>query len=171
LAIGPELIKFEPKHLLEISRREDKPEERVNRDFEAVKRYHNLAYTGIVDGRILGSAGMFIGLVYRDGGKMVNDSRAGYAWVVVSEEIGNYKLWFHRIVGMYFKAVIRTFRLNRVECEVMEDSARNRRWAEVLGFRPADPVEKAVGSDGVVYLRYVRETECRDSNSYLPLHL
>lgn len=123
----PRLVKFEIEHLTAVDWREHGNAAQMQRGIEMIKNFPCMAFTGMAGDKLLGSAGV------------VNwGYGTGYAWVIVAPEIEHYKLWFHRTVRMYFRAIIRTWNLKRVEAEVKEYSQRNCQWIEALGFKPTD---------------------------------
>src|SRR5436190_4185578 len=121
----PEIVRFEPEHLLAFDWREFDREDCTRWTRELMRRHVSISYTGVVDGRVLGCAGVIF----------VEEGRA-FAWLAASCELDRHKLWFHKTIKTYFRAIIRTCGLEYVFTWVRQDSARNRNWIEALGFEP-----------------------------------
>ncbi len=123
----PEIIPFEPGHLLAIDWREHSRSDRlehIRNGMQLMERYPYIAFTGAAGERLLGAAGV-----------VLCGFGVGYAWVVVGPEIERYKFWFHRTVGIYLRAILKTFEITRLQAEALKSSRRNREWLEALGFR------------------------------------
>lgn len=117
----PEIIPFAPEHLTAFEWRDgNDPEwarELARGDFRG--------YSGRVDGRIIGVAGVLL----LGGGQ-------AYAPVILSREIEKYRIWFHREVKRGFLKLIREHGLKYVYAWVAEDSRRDCRWIKKLGLNP-----------------------------------
>jgi hypothetical protein len=123
----PQIIKFEIEHLKAIDWREDPDRAHVAHIEDGIALMRTRPYTafsGVAGGKLLGAAGVI------DCGYGV-----GYAWVVVAPEIERHKLWFHRAVRQYLRAILRTNGYRRLQAEALKCSKRNREWLEVLGFK------------------------------------
>ncbi len=127
MASPPRIVKFEIGHLRAVNWREDPRGERrehLESGIVLMQRFPYLAYSAVAGETLLGSAGVI------DCGDGV-----GYAFVVVGPEIEKYKLWFHRNVRDYLRAILRVYGLKRLQTEALKCSKRNREWLEVLGFK------------------------------------
>lgn len=118
----PSLIPFSRQHLLEL----------IPRDGDALESYdmvdikeRNPSYTAVIDDTILGCAGVVICW-----------SGFGFAWAVFSKELlERYPIWTTRTTRRMLLNTICEHKLHRVEMVVLEDSAVNRNWPLVFGFR------------------------------------
>jgi hypothetical protein len=137
----PQIIRFEPGHLLAFDWREFEREDCAGWTRELMRRYPSVSYTGIAGGRVLGCAG----LIFFEGG-------VAFAWLAASCDLERHKLWFHRTIKMYFRAVVRSYALRYVFTWVREDSERNRKWIEAMGFERQ--AESQAEPDGTVHLKY-----------------
>ena len=149
----PHLIKFELDHIRQIAPREIVSEERIRGGIENLQRHEYLAFTAVLGEKIIGCAGICVGVAYGEQGEEIKDPRAGYVWVNFAEDIERHKFWFHRNVKRYLRACVRTYRLAWVMAAVAETSMRNCKWIERLGFR-------AIGKltyQGESHYRYVLE--------------
>ena len=81
------------------------------------------AFTGVVDGKIIGCAG--VGLMW-DG--------VGEAWAVLSHDIELHRLWFHRTARRGLVMLMAAMNLHRLQASVRIDIERNCRWLEAFGF-------------------------------------
>ena len=120
----PEIIRFEPEHIAAIVGRDGEGERQIARGMELLKTCPYIAYSGRLEERIIGAAGV---------SHLGNGD--GYAWVFVSTKIENHKLWFHRAVKTYLRAIIATWKLRRIQAQALKCSRRNREWLEALGFK------------------------------------
>jgi hypothetical protein len=137
----PEIVQFEPEHLLAFDWREFNREECVHWTRELMQRYPSIAYTGVVDGSVLGCAGLIL-----------FDKQTAFAWLAASDRLERHKFWFHRTTKRYFGALMRSLALKHVFTWVRDDSSRNRRWIEAMGFQPQ--AERQTEPDGTVHLKY-----------------
>lgn len=120
----PEIIPFAPEHLLAFEWRE-------NVDFESSlawsaemrSKYTFAAFSGRVGEKIIGIAGLYL-----------LGRRQAYAQAILSDEIGNHRVWFHREIRRGFRRLVHEHCLQYVTAWVKEDSERNCRWIEALGF-------------------------------------
>lgn len=120
----PRIVKFQVEHLAALVNREGGNGEHVERGLKLMKQFPSFAYSAELDGKILGCAGMIL---------LGNDQ--GYVWVIVSEAIENYRIWFHRSVRNYLRRIIKIAGLKFLHTEVLKCSKRNREWIETLGFK------------------------------------
>jgi RimJ/RimL family protein N-acetyltransferase len=81
------------------------------------------AFTGVLNGRPIGCAGM-----------VRPWPGVGMVWMIVSDEIGAHGLWLTRTVKLFIRDMIRVYALHRVEAVALEESVQNRAWLESLGF-------------------------------------
>ena len=137
----PEIIRFEPEHLLAFEWREFNREECARLTRDLMQRYRFVAYTGIVEGNVLGCAGLIL----------FNEQTA-FAWLAVSNKLERHKYWFHRTMKIYFRALMRSLALKYVFTWVREDSERNRKWIEALGF--TSQCDRETEPNGTVHVKY-----------------
>lgn len=140
-AVRPEIIRFEPAHLLAFDWREFDRDDCARWTRELMQRYPSVSYTGVAGARVLGCAG----LVFFDAG-------IAFAWLAASHDLERHKVWFHRTIKVYFRAVMRSYALRYVFTWVREDSERNRKWIEAMGFQRRR--ETQAEGDGTVHLKY-----------------
>lgn len=118
----PRLVPFRAEHLVDL----------VDRDglvpstweYAVTLERGGPAYTGVVDGKVIGCAGV-----------RVLWPGVGEAWASLSQDAGRYGLWLTKIFRSVLTDIVRTQGLHRVEAQVLGDSERNRAWIEKLGFR------------------------------------
>jgi hypothetical protein len=137
----PEIVRFEPEHLLAFDWREFDRADCTRWTRELMETHASISYTGIVGGHVLGCAGLIF-----------FDKRTAFAWLAVSKDLESYRLWFHRTMKHYFRAVMRSFTLKYVFTWVREDSERNRRWIEAMGFKSQG--EREAEPNGTVHIKY-----------------
>ena len=81
------------------------------------------AFTAVLDDAPIGCAGLVLpwpGL--------------GMAWMVLSEEMSGHGLWLTRTVKWFLEDMAYTYELHRIEAVALEDSLRNQKWLQALGF-------------------------------------
>ncbi len=123
----------------------------INRDnpvFEGLrfaigKEQGGPAYTAMIDGKVLGCAGVVIPW-----------PGMGIAWVTFDKSIERYGLWATRTIRRMFNDIIKGLHLYRVEAVVLTDNIRNQRWIEMLGFTKENGTARAYTPDGRDVLRY-----------------
>lgn len=120
----PEIIPFEPEHIAAIVGRDGEGERQIAGGLELLKSRPYIAYSGRLEEKIIGAAGI----------SLLGDGD-GYGWVFISADVENYKLWFHRAVKSYLRAIIATCQLKRIQAQALKCSRRNREWIETLGFK------------------------------------
>lgn len=81
------------------------------------------AWTITLDGQAIGC-----------GGVVVIWTGVGHAWMRLSDAIAPHGRWMFKVVRATLRDIIRAYGLHRVEAEALEDSLRNNRWLEHLGF-------------------------------------
>lgn len=102
------------------------------------------AYTGFVDGSVIGCSGVITG-----------GTHIGLVWAAVAQDVGRHMLWLHRAVRRYLDAVVMTHRVKRLEATVEEGFEAGCRWIELLGFRFEGRMPW-YGLNGETHLRYAR---------------
>ena len=101
------------------------------------------AYSGLLDGALLGSAGVLIpwrGL--------------GVAWAVISPLGRQHPVMVHRTVVRALRRIIDEHGLRRVEATVLADTALHARWVEAMGFE-REAIMPAWGPEGETAYKYV----------------
>ena len=143
-----QIVKFEISHFDRINLRDwdlmgtqhmDNVRERV--EFYAGQ---GPSYTGMIDGEIMGCAGVFL-----------HWPGMGEAWVFGSPLIERFKLSFHRVVKKTLNAIQTNLRLHRIQCVVHADYTRSQKWVERLGFIEEGLLNK-YGPDQASYYMYGR---------------
>ena len=122
--------------------------------YQELKPVHHLAdayttfesggpgFTGRLDGRILGCAGL---LVHWPG--------VAHAWVLASKDVPHHPVTFHREIAFRFPPFIQELKLWRVQAEVDEAYDIGRRWARRMGFQEEGTMP-LYGPTGQTYIRY-----------------
>lgn len=140
---APELIPFRAEHMMMFV---DRAQSREQLWIAVQKERRGPAYTAVVNGIILGCAGVVI--VWPG---------VGAAWSVYSEDIGKYGIWMTRTTRRILEDICRIYKLHRLETMVIGvDNKRNKRWVELLGFTPENGVATAYTSDRKDATRYER---------------
>ena len=139
---GPRIIPFKPEHLTQIR-------VRINTgsvtDYLAVGRMYETmgpAFSGELDGQILGSAG--IAILWKG---------VGEAWVWVPDEVVRHPLFFHRSIKTMMAEVKRAKRLVRIQTTVQVRDVTANSWIKRLGFT-AEGVMRRFSADGEDAIRY-----------------
>lgn len=104
-----------------------------------------MAFTMLVDGQVLGCAGV---------GRL---NGAWKAWVTITDAAFAYRVWVTRNVRRILEDSSRALGIDRVEAVTLADSPRNQRWIEALGFQRDPAYPEPVMDQGRALLRYVRE--------------
>lgn len=100
------------------------------------------AFTGMVDGTPIA----FAGIVRRQW-------KNATAWVIPSKNIGENKIWFHKMVKEYFNKIIEKRGYKRVDAVVNCEFQTGIKWIERLGFKRAARLE-AFGPNAEPYFLY-----------------
>lgn len=104
------------------------------------------AFTAVLDGQILGSAGIVIAW-----------PGVGMLWMTLSPELNGNGMWLTRVVRRVIEDAVRAHRLHRLEGYALADSERNQHWMEALGFTAEkDGRATAYLSDHRDVIRYER---------------
>jgi len=141
----PRIIPFKPEHLVAIRLRDYGGSDL---DWLAIGKMYEAggpAFSGEVDGHLLGSAGIVIG--------QKPFERIGEAWVWVPHEVVRYPLFFHRTIRDMVVEVKRAKGLIRIQTAVPVLNIEANRWIKRLGF-VAEGVMRRGGADGVDVIRY-----------------
>lgn len=138
----PKIIKFEPWHIGVIEAREWLP---TKPGIEMLCWADYVAFSGECEGKLIGAGGVT---------RLI--SQKGYVWVILSQEIEHHRVWFHRQAKRLFREIITQIKVSEIVADIKEDSVRNRRWAEAMGFHVLEPQEKLT-ANGQTHLRYVYE--------------
>lgn len=128
----PVLIPFEQWHLGQFINRDT-----GTYDYQPIRMTEGPCFSALLDGRILGSAGICVTFI----------AKVGVAWASFSAELlEKYPIWTTRAVRGIVDNSFRTLGLNHIEAVVNSNSEINMRWLEAAGFKPR-----------MTYVRYVRE--------------
>lgn len=138
---SPRLIPFRAEHLLAFSNRDTPVQEEIALSIK--KERGGPAYTGIAGEMILGCAGV-----------VIMWQGVGAVWMSLSDTVGLYKIWFHRICRRALADIMRAYDLHRIEAVVRSDNERNRKWIEALGFKPEGGTAHAYTQDRQDAVRY-----------------
>jgi len=141
--VVPRLIPYRAEHLLAFSNRDTAAKEEVM--MAVYKERWGPSYTAVMGDEILGC-----------GGCVILWSGVGMLWMVLSESMARYKIWFHRVVSRALEDVIRSYKLHRVEVVIYADNKRNQKWIESLGFRREGGKAVAYTTDKRDVIRYER---------------
>lgn len=104
------------------------------------------AYTGFVDGKVAGFAGVI--LMWPG---------VGEGWILGSDLFAENKLWFVRNVKSYMTKIINTHQMHRLQTTVMHGHTNLIRLVEFLGMEFEGRL-KSYGPHGEDYLMYARRT-------------
>ncbi len=150
----PELILFQVEHLKQINLRPF--DEQVIMgvpnmiDQYIVMAENGIAYTGIdKEGNIIGIGGVAI---FWPG--------VGFGWVLTSELLLKYKIWFHRTIKDILELTVMARNLHRIEGLILKDHIVSQRWAERLGFIREGLLRQYDSSKNDYYL-YARIITCQ----------
>ena len=110
-----------------------------------IAEHHNgPAVTGMVDGRVIGCAGLAL-----------QWPGMATAWMLLSPEIGEHGIWMTRMTRRMLRDWTRAYDLHRVEAVSLQSSRRNQEWLEALGFaRERDGIARAYTPDRRDMARY-----------------
>jgi hypothetical protein len=136
----PNLIPFKAEHLLMFVHRDGDYIESVKTAVD--KEKCGPAFTAMLDGKILGCAGI-----------QIMWPGFGTAWAVFSKDLLEWPIWTTRVVRQVLLDTIRTFKLHRVEMVVLVNS-KNARWASSLGFTRERGVARRYTAHGDDVIRY-----------------
>lgn len=125
----------------------------VNRDGFQCTEAHMLAqsqsgpaFTAELDGQPVAAAGIVIlwpGL--------------GLAWMVINETALLPPVWLTRTVKRFLADLVQRHKLHRLEAVAVQDSLRNQRWLEAMGFtREQHGVARRYLADARAVIRYER---------------
>jgi len=137
----PMLVPFEAKHVMMMQNRDSAIDEPWSLALE--KQLAGPAFTAIVDGKVLGCAGLLLPW-----------PGIGLAWMELSEEIGTHGRWLTLVTRRGLADLIRVYSLHRVEVVVLADSPRNQQWIEAIGFTRENGRARAYSSDRRDVIRY-----------------
>ena len=108
-------------------------------DWRAAPLHNQYAYTAVLDGKVLACAGVIINVV----------PTVGIAWAVLGDDImQHHRIWATKMVIRGLEDVVRAAGLERLETVVLNDSRRNQRWIELMGFERDR-----------TYIRYTKRTK------------
>ena len=133
---------FKPEHLLTMNVQEAQRGALPSLTPEYAQRLQNAgpAFTGFVDGRVIGCAG--VGYL---------SSSNAILWSVLAEGAGRHMVGIHRCA----LRLLSTLTIRRIEADVLKGFEPGCRWLEKLGFEYEGPL-RAYGEDGSDYMRYAR---------------
>lgn len=135
----PTLVPFKAEHLLSLNNRDGRQFIDKYLDIER----SSVAYTGMVEGKIIGCAGI---IVAWDG--------VGMAWAAITPAAEPHMIWVSKIIRRFMRDIIRAHKLHRVEMVALADSQRNQRWAEFMGFSREGSVARQYTTDRRDMIRY-----------------
>jgi hypothetical protein len=145
------IIPFEFAHLQAMQARKFEAREMalVNDMEERAREYmaRGMGYTGIIGGRILACAGIF--MLWRGVAEI---------WSVTTPLVEDYPLAFHRAISHGLKVVERSMGLWRIQVAIHEDHLVSQKWIQRLGFVSEAPMP-GYGADGATYVRFARLRE------------
>lgn len=103
----------------------------------------SIAYTAIVDGKIIGCAG--ITPLWQG---------VGSAWMALSVDAEKHMFWASKLVRRFIRDITNALNLHRVEMVALVESERNQRWAKFLGFKEEGGIAHQYTSDKRDMIRY-----------------
>ena len=101
------------------------------------------AYTGLADGEIVAC-----------GGILPLWKGVGEAWVISSELVPKYPLFFHRTISWMLDHLIEKMKLVRVQTTVHSKHERSIKWVERMGFVNEGLMRKYIAGED--YIRFAR---------------
>lgn len=104
----------------------------------------NLAFTGVLDGKIVASGGIY---------PMWNG--VGEAWFIGSNSILNHPILITKTIKKYLKNLMDLNNFHRVQAFVREDWKEAKRWIEVVGMKQEGTAEKFC-AHGINYNLYAK---------------
>lgn len=136
---------FRAPHVTEIilSRRASREVSIYGLDAFAVYAMHPSYTARTGDGKIIGSAGVF-----------VVHPGLGEAWVLQGALVHRHATWFHRTIKRVLLDIARQFELHRVQAHVDTYFEDGQRWMRLLGFHAEGVLEK-FGPDKHDYITWV----------------
>ena len=125
----------------------------INRDGLQCSHAHLLmqsqagpAFTAEINGHPVAAAGI-----------MIPWPGLGMAWMVVQDGAALPPLWLTRTIKRYVNALVQRHNLHRLEAVAVQDSLRNQRWLEALGFSSEQHgVARRYLADDRAVIRYER---------------
>ena len=141
-----EIVPFKPEHWDMIEFREFEKETMGKMLNEVRLRVDAAgpAYTGLVNGKVAGFAGVIIMW-----------PGVGEGWILGSDLFSKNKLWFLRNVKRYLGKIMNTHQMHRVQTTVLHGHTNLIRLVEFLGMRFEGRM-KHYGPNGEDYLMYGR---------------
>lgn len=120
----PTIVPFKAEHILSFRNRDGNPIGSVQSALE--KEKYGIAFTAVLEGRVLGCAGIIILPEVVKG--------VGFCWASFSKELSNHMFWITRQIRNGLRDTILAYDLHRVEMVALADNPINCRWAAYLGF-------------------------------------
>lgn len=117
----PILISFRAEHLLCLRNRDNDMQEPDT--LRRMKETGGPAFTAVLDGQVLGCAGLVIPW-----------PGMGLAWMAVGHDLAHHGLWLTRTVKRGLRDLIHAYALYRVETLTLTDQPQYQRWLEICGF-------------------------------------
>ncbi|NIA66970.1 hypothetical protein HBA54_00010 [Pelagibius litoralis] len=136
---GPQIVAFEPAHLIDID-----PPVLLNgqmQRFAAAYRPAGPAFTLVEKGRALGCGGLIL------------DGKLGHAWAFLSDALRRRPQLLHRTVRRALPALIEHYELEAVTAEAHVDFAAAQLWLKRLGFEFEEIAPRFAGTTEN-YVRY-----------------
>ena len=142
------IVPFKPEHWEMIEFREFEKETmgKLMDDIRVKVDANGPAYTGFVDGKVAGFAGVIL-----------MGPGVGEGWILGSDLFAENKLWFVRNVKSYMTKIINTHQMHRLQTTVMHGHTNLIRLVEFLGMEFEGRL-KSYGPHGEDYLMYARRT-------------
>jgi len=142
------IVPFKPEHWEMIEFREFEKETmgKLMDDIRVKVDANGPAYTGFVDGKVAGFAGVI--LMWPG---------VGEGWILGSDLFSDNKLWFVRNVKSYMTKIMNTHQMHRLQTTVMHGQNNLIRLVEFLGMEFEGRL-KSYGPHGEDYLMYARRT-------------
>lgn len=104
----------------------------------------NLAFTGVLNGKIIASGGIY---------PMWNG--VGEAWFVGSNSILNHPILITKTIKKYLKDLMNLNNFHRVQAFVRKDWNEAKRWIEVVGMQQ-EGIVRSFSPDGRDHILYAR---------------
>lgn len=136
------VVPFEPEHLetIMLQPQQEQFYAHVSPEYGQALAISGPAFTGILDGRILGCAGV-----------VKQWENRAIAWALLSGDLGNEFVRIHRAVKRFLDMTD----FHRVEAHVDANFEQGHRWIQMLGFKPEGYMKEfnPNGGDAVLYAR------------------
>lgn len=105
---------------------------------------HGICFTAKKDGQVLCV-----------GGVLLTSTHTGFGWTFVSKHAPKYGIAIFRAVRGQLEAIMRDFRVHRIETANLADAADHHRWCKLMGFREEGPMWQ-YDDQGRDYIRFAK---------------